>query len=43
MPVAVSGTAVVLLLVVSLAVGLLASVFGLRRAESVEPALAFAG
>jgi putative ABC transport system permease protein len=43
MPVAVSGTAVVLLLVVSLAVGLLASVFGLRRAVSVEPALAFGG
>jgi putative ABC transport system permease protein len=43
MPVAVSGTAIVLLLGVSLAVGLLASIFGLRKAVSVEPALAFGG
>ncbi|HKY16009.1 MAG TPA: ABC transporter permease [Microthrixaceae bacterium] len=43
MPVEVAGSSVGLLLVVALVVGLFASLFGLRRAVSVEPALAFGG
>jgi putative ABC transport system permease protein len=43
MPVAISWGSVGLLLVVALVVGSIASLFGLRRALSVEPALAFGG
>ncbi len=43
MTVSISVTAVLLLLAVALGVGLFASAFGLRRAMSVEPALAFGG
>jgi putative ABC transport system permease protein len=43
MPVSISLSSVGLLLLVALIVGLLASLFGLRRALSVEPALAFGG
>jgi putative ABC transport system permease protein len=41
LPVAISTAALVLLPVVALAVGVVASAFGLRKAVSVEPALAF--
>ena len=43
MPVAIEWRSVVMLLVVALVVGSVASLFGLRRALSVEPALAFGG
>jgi putative ABC transport system permease protein len=43
MPVAVSWSSVGLLLLVALVVGSISSLFGLRRALSVEPALAFGG
>jgi putative ABC transport system permease protein len=43
LPVTVSWSSVGLLLAVAVVVGLVASLFGLRRAVSVEPALAFGG
>jgi putative ABC transport system permease protein len=43
MPVETPASGFVLLLVVSVVIGVLASLFGLRRALSVDPALAFGG
>jgi putative ABC transport system permease protein len=43
MPVETPASGFVLLLVVSVVIGVLASLFGLRRAVSVDPALAFGG
>jgi putative ABC transport system permease protein len=43
MPVAIALRSILLLLAVALVVGSIASLFGLRRALSVEPALAFGG
>jgi putative ABC transport system permease protein len=43
MPVSIHMSSIGLLLAVALGVGLFASLFGLRRAVSVEPAIAFGG
>jgi len=43
MPVETPASAYVLLLIVSIVIGVIASLFGLRRAVKVDPALAFGG
>ena len=43
MNVAIPGSSYVALPIVAIAVGLVSSVFGLRRAITVDPALAFGG